>query len=59
MLTGVLNPIRGKDWEVLFARLRPAASSSFLVLIQEKKQKKIKAAAAAGEDSRVRVEMGK
>jgi len=28
-------------------------------LIQEKKQKKIKAAAAAGEDNRVRVEMGK
>ena len=39
--------------------LRPAASSSFLVLIQEKKQKKIKAAAAAGEDSQVRVGMGK
>ena len=59
MLTGVLHPIRGKDGEVLFARLRPAASSSFLVLIQEKKQKKSKAAAAAGEDSPVRVGMGK
>ena len=39
--------------------LRLVASSSFLVLIQEKKQKKIKAAAAAGEDSQVRVGMGK